>query len=264
VIAAAPLAYAGGTATLGDTTRNVDIFGAPERGPGMPAVSEGRPPRTPDEVVVSTTLGRNIGDDVEIASRRLQIVGLVENSTALANLPNVFLTTQGAQQLVYGGQQLVASIGIRGTLAQVPAGYRAIDRAGAVADLLRPLKVAVNSITIVAILLWVVAALVVGSVIYLSALERLRDFAVFKAIGVPTRSIAAGLAMQSVIVALLAALVGAGLSMLLGPLFPMQVIVPAYAFVLLPVVAVVIGLIASATGLSRAVSVDPALAFGGP
>ena len=123
---------------------------------------------------------------------------------------------------------------------------------------------AVNSITIVAVLLWVVAALVVGSVIYLSALERLRDFAVFKAIGVPTRSIAAGLAMQSVIVALLAALVGAGLSMLLGPLFPMQVIVPVEAFIALPVVAVVIGLIASATGLHRAVSVDPALAFGGP
>jgi putative ABC transport system permease protein len=264
VVAAVPLAYAGGTATLGDATRNVDIFGAPERGPGMPAVSQGRPPSTPDEVMVSSTLERHIGDDVEIASRRLHIVGIVENSTALANLPNVFLTTQGAQQLVYGGEPLVASVGIRGTLAQIPAGYRAVDRAGAVADLLRPLKVAVNSITSVAVLLWVVAALVVGSVIYLSALERLRDFAVFKAIGVPTRSIAAGLAMQSVIVALLAALVGALLSMLLGPLFPMQVIVPAYAFVALPVIAVVIGLIASASGLHRAVSVDPALAFGGP
>jgi putative ABC transport system permease protein len=264
VVAAVPLAYAGGTATLGDATRNVDIFGAPERGPGMPTVSEGRPPSTPDEVAVSSTLGRHIGDDVEIASRRLRIVGIVDNSTALANLPNVFLTTQGAQQLVYGGQPLVASIGIRGTLGQIPDGYRGIDRAGAIADLLRPLKVAVNSITIVAVLLWVVAALVVGSVIYLSALERLRDFAVFKAIGVPTRNIAAGLAMQAVIVALLAALVGAGLSMLLGPLFPMQVIVPVQAFIALPVIAVVIGLIASASGLHRAVSVDPAVAFGGP
>src|SRR5262245_12207916 len=264
VVAAAPLVYAGGTATLGDATRNVDIFGAPERGPGMPAVSEGHPPSTPDEVMVSTTLGRGIGDDVEIASRRLHIVGLVENSTALANLPNVFLTTQGAQQLVYGGQQLVASIGIRGTLAQTPDGYRAIARAAAVAVLLRPLKVAVNSITIVAVMLWIVAALIVGSVIYLSVLERLRDFAVFKAIGVGTGSILAGLALQAVVVALCAALVGAGLSRLLGPLFPMQVIVPVEAFVALPVIAVVIGLIASATGLRRAGSVDPALAFGGP
>ncbi|HET6736007.1 ABC transporter permease [Mycobacterium sp.] len=264
VVAAAPLVYAGGTVTLGDATRNADLFGAPERGPGMPAVTEGRAPSTPDEVAVSSTLGRGIGDDIEIASRRLRIVGIVENSTALANLPNVFLTTAGAQQLVYGGEPLAASIGVRGSLDQIPDGYRVIDRAGAIEDLLRPLKVAVNSITIVAILLWVVAALVVGSVIYLSALERLRDFAVFKAIGVPTRNIAAGLAMQAVVVALLAALVGAGLSMLLGPLFPMQVIVPVQAFVALPAIAVVIGLIASASGLHRAVSVDPALAFGGP
>jgi putative ABC transport system permease protein len=264
VVEAAPLVYAGGTITQGDATRNADLFGAPERGPGMPAVSEGRAPSTPDEVAVSSTLERRVGDEIEIASRRLRIVGIVENSTALANLPNVFLTTEGAQQLVYGGQPLVASIGIRGALDQVPAGYRSIDRAGAIDDLLRPLKVAVNSITIVAVLLWVVAALVVGSVIYLSALERLRDFAVFKAIGVPTRNILAGLAMQAVVIALLAALVGAGLSLLLGPLFPMQVIVPVEAFIALPVIAVVIGLVASATGLHRAVSVDPAVAFGGP
>ena len=70
--------------------------------------------------------------------------------------------------------------------------------------------------------------------------------------------------MQAIIVALLAALVGAGLSMLLGPLFPMQVIVPVEAFIALPAIAIAIGLIASATGLHRAVSVDPALAFGGP
>jgi len=264
VDAAAPLAYAGGTATLDGSTRNVDIFGAPENGPGMPAVSQGRPPSTPNEVAVSSTLGKGIDDEVEIASHKLRVVGIVENSTALANLPNVFLTTAGAQELVYAGEPLVASIGVRGALEEAPAGYRTIDRNGAVEDLLRPLKVAVNSITIVAVLLWVVAALVVGSVIYLSALERLRDFAVFKAIGVPTKSIAAGLAMQAIIVALLAALVGAGLSMLLGPLFPMQVIVPVEAFIALPAIAIAIGLIASATGLHRAVSVDPALAFGGP
>ena len=41
-------------------------------------------------------------------------------------------------------------------------------------------------------------------------------------------------------------------------------IVPGAAFVALPVIAVLIGLIASAAGLRRAVSVDPAIAFGGP
>ena len=57
---------------------------------------------------------------------------------------------------------------------------------------------------------------------------------------------------------------GAGLSVLLGPLFPMRVDIPRLAFVSLPVLAVGIGLLASVAGLRRAVTVDPALAFGGP
>ncbi len=115
-----------------------------------------------------------------------------------------------------------------------------------------------------AILLWIVAVLIVGSVVYLSALERVRDFAVFKAIGTPTRSILAGLALQALIVSLLAAVVGVILSKLLAPLFPMVVAVPSLAYVLLPVVAIVIGLLASLAGLRRVVAIDPALAFGGP
>ena len=111
-------------------------------------------------------------------------------------------------------------------------------------------------------LLWVVAALIVGSMIYVSALERTRDFAVFKAVGVPTRSILAGLILQAVIVAILAAALGAGLSLLLGPLFPMRCDIPQAAFVALPIVAVLIGLLASVAGLRRAVTVDPAMAFG--
>jgi putative ABC transport system permease protein len=81
---------------------------------------------------------------------------------------------------------------------------------------------------------------------------------------VPTRSILAGLAMQAVIVAVLSALLGGVLSVLLGPLFPMRVDIPRIAFILLPIVAITIGVLASLAGLRRAVVVDPAMAFGGP
>ncbi len=99
--------------------------------------------------------------------------------------------------MAYNGQPMVTSIGVVGKPRQLPNGYQTYDRAGAVKDLVRPLKVAVTSISIVAVLLWVVAALIVGSVVYLSALERVRDFAVFKAIGTRSRSIMAGLALQA-------------------------------------------------------------------
>ena len=129
---------------------------------------------------------------------------------------------------------------------------------------MRPTRIAVQAITIVAVLLWIVAALIVGGVVYLSALERMRDFAVFKAIGVATQSILAGLVLQSIVVAVLAAAFGAGLSQLLAPLFPMDVIVPPPAYPLLAAIAVGVGLLASATAVRRAATVDPALAFGGP
>ena len=129
---------------------------------------------------------------------------------------------------------------------------------------MRPLQVAASAITIVAVLLWVVAVLIVGSVVYLSALERIRDFAVFKAIGVRTRSVLAGLALQALVVALLAAGLGVILTQVLAPLFPMIVEVPVMAYLVLPAIALSIGLLASVAGLRRAVAVDPALAFGGP
>jgi putative ABC transport system permease protein len=44
----------------------------------------------------------------------------------------------------------------------------------------------------------------------------------------------------------------------------MIVVVPASAYITLPLVAIVVGLLASVAGLRRAVAVDPALAFGGP
>jgi putative ABC transport system permease protein len=263
VRAAAPLEYKGATFQDGDSTRDAAVFGAPAHGPGMPVMSHGRVPENADEIAVSSTVGRSIGDDLVIASHRLRIVGIVDNSTALAKTPNLFLTTDGVQQLAYGGQPLLASIGFRGTLTDVPAGYRVVDRDGAVADLMRPTKVAVDAITIVAGLLWIVAALIVGAVVYLSALERMRDFAVFKAIGVATRSVLAGLVLQAIVIAVVAAAFGVGLSLLLGPLFPMHVIVPAVAYPLLALIAVGIGLLASAAAVRRAATVDPALAFGG-
>jgi len=264
VVAAAPLIYASTTLSDDGSPRTVNMFAAPEHGPGMPAVSAGRAPSTQDEIAVSSTLGRGVGEDLEIGSRVVRIVGIVDDSTALAHQPNVFLTIAGAQQLAYGGQPLMSSIGIRGTPAQVPDGYRAVDPRGAVDDLLRPLKSAVEALTLMAVLLWVVAALIVGSVIYLSALERTRDFAVFKAVGVATRSVLSGLVLQAIIVAIMSAVLGALLSLVLAPLFPMRVVIPAPAFLLLPVVAVVIGLVASVAGLRRAVAVDPALAFRSP
>ncbi len=264
VTEAVPLVYGSVSTSEGGSTRNVNVFGAPQNGPGMPVMIAGQDPAKPDEVAVSSTMGKNVDDEVELGGRKLRVVGIVDDSTALGGQANVFLTVPGAQRLLFGGQPLISSIGVRGSPEQVPDGFHVVNRDGAVNDLQRALTNAVRAITLMAVLLWVVAGLIVGSLIYLSALERTRDFAVFKAVGVGTRSILGGLMVQAVIVAVLAAVLGSVLSVLIGPLFPIRVIVPMAAFLLLPVLAVIIGLLASVAGVRRAVTVDPAAAFGGP
>ena len=53
------------------------------------------------------------------------------------------------------------------------------------------------------------------------------------------------------------------LGSLLAPLFPLPVSIPQRAFIALPLVATVVGLLASLVGLRRAVKVSPSAAFGG-
>jgi putative ABC transport system permease protein len=85
---------------------------------------------------------------------------------------------------------------------------------------------------------------------------------VFKALGVHTEVILAGLAVQAVLVTVSAALLGGLLAVILGPLFPMLVVVTTSTFVLLIATALIIGLVASFAGSRHAVAVDPVLAFG--
>ena len=131
------------------------------------------------------------------------------------------------------------------------------------ADVLRPLREAMSSIAFVRLLLWIVAATMIGSLLYLLATERTRDFAVFNATGTSTVELGAGLALQAVVLSRAAALLAALLARVLAPLFPMPVEIPTSAFLLLPIVTVTVGLLASLIALRRTVTVQPALAFGG-
>jgi putative ABC transport system permease protein len=157
----------------------------------------------------------------------------------------------------------VSAVVTQGVPRQVPEGYVAHDRELTRAGMLRPLDGALASMRLTLVLLWCVAALVIGSVVYLSAIERARDFAVYKATGWSTLALAGGLALQSVLLSVLASAVGIGLAALLVPLFPLTFDVPTGSQVLLPVVAAGVGLAASLAGLRRAVGIEPAVAFGG-
>ena len=246
----------------GETT-NVNVIGHSIGALGDPVWGRGEAPPQPGQAVVDDHLGVKEGDTIEIASERLRVERVVEDRTYFAGVPVVFLGERDAQRLGFDGRALANAIVVRGERPQVPPGYAVLTNGAVRDDLLNPIEGATQALNVIRILMWIVAAVIIGAVTYLSALERVRDFAVLKAVGGSSRSLVLSLAAQAVLAALLAALVAIGLAQLLVPLFPLPVTITTTAYLLLPAVAVSVGVLASLAALRRAIAVDPALAFSG-
>ncbi len=129
-------------------------------------------------------------------------------------------------------------------------------------DLSRTLKKSTQTLGLINGLLWLTAAGVIGSIIYMTALERVRDIAVLKATGASGRSVVDGLVLEALVLAVAASVIASVLARLLAPLFPLAVEVPSKSYVVLLGVAIFVGVIASLAGLRRVARVDPATAFG--
>jgi putative ABC transport system permease protein len=213
-------------------------------------------------VVVDKKLGFGLGDTFRVKDRKFTTVGLVSGHTMAGGQPMVYLPIEDLWSLLRGGMVAKAVL-ITGTPHTLPRGYRALSREQVRDDLLRPLRSAESAINNTRLLLWLVAAVIVGAVMYMSALERVRDFAVLKAVGATTRTLVLSLAAEAVLACLVAAVLAIGFAQLLLPIFPLPITYTLGAYAVLPVIAVVVGVLASLAGVRRAVRTDPAAAFAG-
>ena len=246
------------------TIRDIIVIGVEPGQLGSPRPSRGASLTAAGQVVVDDGLPAvAIGDSFSFGGRSFTVVGTVSGQTLFAGIPVVYAPLADIQAIAVLGQPLASAALFETTPSSAPTGMRLMSNNEVKTDALRPLAAARSSISFVRLLLWLVAGIVVGSVLYLQALERTRDFAVFKATGTSTAAIGAGLALQAVVVSLSAAAQAAILARVLAPMFPMRVEIPTTGYLLLPVVTVGVGLVACLIALRRTASIDPALAFGG-
>ena len=248
-----------------DRTFRPDVYliGAELNGMGTPQPTEGRVAHSPGEAVVDARTTMKLGQHFSVSGVPLTVVGRTHGITVIGGHGTVFVLLQDAQKAVFGGQPFATSIAVQGAPAVVPPQSSFVSAKVAGADLKRPLADTIKSIGLFRGLLWMVAAAIVGSVVYLSALERVGDFAVFKATGTATSDLLGALVVQAVLLSIGASILSIGVAYLLAPQFPVTVLLPARVQATVPVVGLVIGIIASGAALRRAVTVDPALAFGG-
>jgi putative ABC transport system permease protein len=260
-----PVAVVRHTAKTSDETKDVLLFGHVRGGLGTPSdddIIDGAQTDATGEIVASKESALEVGDKTTVGGNEFQVVGLVESRTIFGGTPLLFMDISDVQELVYQGQDVATAVVVNGNV-DAPDGFDVKTVEETWKDALRPLEKPVGAIDVVQILLWLVAATIIGAVVYLSALERKRDFAVLKAVGASTRGLLGGLASQSVIIALIAAVIATGIQAALVPVFPIPVQVPGRAYVQLPILALLAGAIASLGGLRKAVGVDPATAITG-
>lgn len=226
-------------------------------------VAAGRTVRSTTEAVVDRRLGLSVGDSFVLGGRRFGVVGVVDGMSLFGGTPDAWISLPAAQSVLFGGQDLVTAVAVHGAPASLPSGLTAMTPKQVKTDSLGPMREAVKSIDNTRLLMWLIAVLIVAALVYVSALQRTRDFAVMKAVGASTWHLFLGVAMQAVLIALAAAVFAVSTAWLFRPSFTLPVAVPLDAYLLLPVVAVAVGVLSSLVALRRAVTVDPALAFGG-
>ncbi len=243
--------------------KDANLIGYVPGGLGEPQVSEGRALEGPGEVVVGASVDASVGDRLSIGGSPYRVVGTTDAGQFNFGTPTVYLSLEDAQKVQFAGQPLAMSIAVKGRVSNVPDGFAVRTNEQAVDDMQRPIKSGIETINFTSIMLWIIAAGIIGSIIYLTALERVRDFAVFKATGAPTRVVVGGLLIQSVLLALVSALVAVGLANVLSLGLPFPAEIGATSIAQLTVIAIFVGVLASLAGVRRALKTDPAAAFGG-
>ena len=264
VTQSAGLIFVQQTIGSGSRTTESNLFGIQPGRVGAPVPAIGRQPRSDSEAMVDDALPYGVGQRFFVGSSHFTVVGLLEHSTLLSGTPNVFITQHAAQRILFGGRGLISAVLIKGTPTSVPSAYRVLTLAQVKTDMTSSLAKAQQVVTFIEVFLWLIAGSIIGSVIYVSALEKIRDFAVLKATGSSNTQLMSVLAIQAVVISVAAAAIAAVAAVLVAPEFPILISIPLWAILVLPVLAVALGLLASTAGLRRALAVEPASAFGGP
>jgi putative ABC transport system permease protein len=247
----------------GNEILTVNVIGVSVGGLGDPQATSGRSLSGNGQVVVNAGTGAALGSDIEVGTMRFEVVGQVTDRTLLGGGSIVYMPLHDAQLLALGGRPLVTAVVTKGVPRTAPAGLQVLTNKGVEQRTLDALGPAISSINNSKILMWVVAGIIIASLLYVSALQRVRDFAVLKALGSSSLALFGSLALQAVIVALGAAAFAAIVCNFMGGLFAQPIAIPVSAFLALPIVAVIVGLLSSLIALRRATGADPAAAFGG-
>jgi putative ABC transport system permease protein len=240
--------------------RAVMLVGMPI-GEMSPDLVSGELPERAGQVVVDESSGYSLGEAMILGGRRNTVVGLMEDSTVFAGLPLAFVPLETAQLTLLNNEDIVSGALVDAG-SEISPVLRVMTPGEVARDTRAPLDSAIESVSIVRLLLWAVTGVLIGTMVFATATGRVRDIALLKAIGGRDAWLAASLILEAALIALIATAVAAGLQQLARPLFPLTIRIPPATWWQVPLIALAVALVAASLGVRKVWNTSPSEAFG--
>jgi putative ABC transport system permease protein len=243
------------------------------------------------EIVVSDKTGYIIGDIIHLGRDNYRVVGITHGSVSSGGEPLVYLSIKDAQKL----QFLYSNFRIRSDkkrgikknpyplvntiVATLKKGYNLNETAKYIKSSIHKnvftqeqqrqiltknlIKMASKQIGMFTVILIVVSTIIIGLIIYTMTLEKIKEIAIMKLIGIPNYMIIKMIAQETFVMGILAFLFGYIFSHLMYDKFPKRVVLLNSDELILFIIVLIASFLASLAGIKKVLSANPTEAIGG-
>ncbi len=243
------------------------------------------------EIVVSDNTGFLLNDIIHLGRDDYKVVGITHGSVSSGGDPLVYISLKDAQTLQFSytntrirndrerGIKSVNTPMVNAIVAKVKTGY-SVDK---VAQDIRRFKYksvytregqkeiltknliekSSKQIGLFTAILVVVSTIIIALIIYTMTLEKMKEIAILKLLGIPNSMIIKMIVQETLVLGFLAFIFGNMFSHFIYDKFPKRVVLEAPDALMLFVVIILASIFASFVGVKKVINADPATAIGG-
>ncbi len=243
------------------------------------------------EMVVTDKTGFHLNETLRLGRDDYKVVGITHGTVSSGGDPLVYISLKDAQELqfLYSNARIrndrargitgVNSHMVNAVVATIKAGYD-VDKTAE--DIRRfkhksvytkeeekviltqnLIKRASKQIGMFTVILVVVSTIIIALIIYTMTLEKMKEIAIMKLIGIPNSMIIKMIVQETVLLGVLAFIAGNIFAHLIYTKFPKRVVLETPDAFALFVVVIIASILASIVGVKKVISADPAQAIGG-
>lgn len=243
------------------------------------------------EIVVTDKTGFKLHDKIHLGRDEYSVVGITHGTVSSGGDPLVYISLKDAQQLqfLYSNARIRndRARGVNGLNSHMVNAVIAIKKSGydtdSIAQKIRKwkhksvytkeeektiltknlIKMASKQIGMFTVILVVVSTIIIALIIYTMTLEKMKEIAIMKLIGIPNSMIIKMIVQETLIMGVLAFISGNIFAHLIYAKFPKRVVLEMPDAWMLFIVVIFASILASLVGVKKVISANPSEAIGG-